>query len=600
MSSPEAPRSAVLRWTAATTGVLLAGVLAFVAADAQSPLAQSSPAQTPAAAPPATLLDQGPEWDARMRALYHFTPQGSRLMPRAWFTALERASDQTPFTSPDSLRRYGLIYAEDDAGTRLNPDGLPIGFAVDPYDEPGTGRWVGLTCAACHSNEVTYRGARLRIEGAPALFDFDRFGADLDAAVQATARDPEKLKRLAGRIGAEPAALEPRFAAYAAASAHLWSVQRPALEAGFARVDALGQIINALAVLQLGEPANHRASAAPTSYPFLWTAPRQDWLQWVPIASSPIARNAGEVLGVFGHADLTTRAWPRDLGGQAPTRFASTVRFRDLFEIESWLEKLEAPRWPEHLLGGIDEPRWREGRRLVAENCLGCHTVPPDYRMTDPGQALGGRTFIRVGVVPFEEVGTDPTYLAALGQRQVFTGGLADLFGGRAVVPAPEFFGVAVKFVTLRGLDTLNLTPQEMAAFNGFRLTPGAGGGPPTPWVTTERQFRSLKAGPLVGLWATGPFLHNGSVPTLYDLLSPPAERPAVFWTGGRELDPRRVGFVSDEAPDRFRFDTGLPGNRNIGHAFPVTPFTPEQRLAVVEYLKDPERFTGPASGQAR
>lgn len=226
--------------------------------------------------------------------------------------------------------------------------------------------------------------------------------------------------------------------------------------------------------------------------------------------------------------------------------------------------------------------------------------MPPAYRMTDPRQALGGRTFIQVGIVPFQEVGTDPAYLAALGQRRVFTGGLADLFGGRGVVPIPEFFGAVVKSVTLRGLDTLNLTPGEMAAYNGFRLTPAPDGGPPTPWVTTERHFRSLKAGPLVGLWATGPFLHNGSVPTLYDLLSPPAERPSVFWTGGRELDTERLGFVSDEAPGRFRFDTGLPGNRNIGHAFPATPFTPEQRLAVIEYLKDPERFVGPASDRAR
>jgi mono/diheme cytochrome c family protein len=577
-----------------TAAVLLAGIMSLALLHGRPSQGQPPAAQTPpATATPATLLDQGPEWDARMRALYHYTPQGSRLMPRAWFTALERPSDQTAFTAPENLRQYGLIYADDDAGMHLNPDGLPIGFAVDPYDDPGIGQWVGLTCAACHSNEITHRGTRLRIEGAPAMFDFDRFAADLNASVQATARDPEKFARLAERLGVEPEALEPRFAAYAAASENLASVQRPTTSSGFARVDALGQIINALAVLQLGEPANRRPPAAPTSYPFLWTAPSQDWLQWVPIASSPIARNAGEVLGVFGHADLMARAWPRDLSGQAPTRFASTVRFRDLFAIESWLEKLAPPRWPEQLLGEIDETAWREGRGLVEEHCLSCHTVPPNYRMTSPEKAIGGRTFIQVGIVPIEKVGTDPAYLAELGRRQVFTGGLADLFGGRGIVPAPEFFGAAVRYVTLRGLETLNLTPQEKVAFNGFRLTPAVDGGAPRPWATPEQHFRSLKAGPLVGLWATGPFLHNGSVPTLDDLLSPPAERPAVFWTGGRELDTRRFGFFSDEAPGRFRFDTSLPGNRNIGHAFPPTPFTPEQRLAVIEYLKDPERFTG-------
>jgi hypothetical protein len=101
----------------------------------------------------------------------------------------------------------------------------------------------------------------------------------------------------------------------------------------------------------------------------------------------------------------------------------------------------------------------------------------------------------------------------------------------------------------------------------------------------------SLKAGPLLGLWATGPFLHNGSVPTVYDLLSPPAERPAVFWVGGRELDTERLGFVSTEAPGLFRFDTTLTANSNQGHAFPRRSLTPAQRLAVVEFLKDPLRF---------
>ena len=101
----------------------------------------------------------------------------------------------------------------------------------------------------------------------------------------------------------------------------------------------------------------------------------------------------------------------------------------------------------------------------------------------------------------------------------------------------------------------------------------------------------ALKAGPLLGLWTTGPFLHNGSVPTVYDLLSPPAERPAVFWVGGREVDPERLGFRSEAAPGRFRFDTALPGNGNGGHAFPRTPLVPAQRRAVIEYLKDPLRF---------
>jgi hypothetical protein len=63
-----------------------------------------------------------------------------------------------------------------------------------------------------------------------------------------------------------------------------------------------------------------------------------------------------------------------------------------------------------------------------------------------------------------------------------------------------------------------------------------------------------------------------------------------VFWTGGRELDRERLGFVSDEAAGLFRFDTSLPGNRNTGHVYPPQGLSSEERLAIIEYLKDPEK----------
>ncbi|MFC7738264.1 hypothetical protein ACFQX4_21115 [Roseomonas sp. GCM10028921] len=164
----------------------------------------SATAAATADAPPApSLVDQGPAWDPVMRARYHFAPQGSRLMPRDWFLSLDRAGDETLLAAPANLARFGFIYAPNDTGTSLNLDGLPTGFAVDPYaSEPDVGRWVGLTCAACHSAEVTYRGARLRIEGSPAALDFDLFGAELNEAVQASARDRAKHDRMTARVAA--------------------------------------------------------------------------------------------------------------------------------------------------------------------------------------------------------------------------------------------------------------------------------------------------------------------------------------------------------------------------------------------------------------
>jgi hypothetical protein len=90
------------------------------------------------------------------------------------------------------------------------------------------------------------------------------------------------------------------------------------------------------------------------------------------------------------------------------------------------------------------------------------------------------------------------------------------------------------------------------------------------------------------GLWLRGPYLHNGSVPTLADLLEPPAARPARFWRGYDVLDPVRVGFVSS-GPDAERvgvvYDVSAPGNSNAGHTYGTT-LPADDKRALLEYLK--------------
>ncbi len=105
----------------------------------------------------------------------------------------------------------------------------------------------------------------------------------------------------------------------------------------------------------------------------------------------------------------------------------------------------------------------------------------------------------------------------------------------------------------------------------------------------------AYRARPLTGIWAAPPYLHNGAVPTLYDLLSPAAARPMVFSLGGREYDPVKVGYRDSQLPGRFILDTGKPGNGNRGHEFRDGPvgdgvigrgLTEEEKHAVIEYLK--------------
>src|SRR3546814_12427589 len=70
----------------------------------------------------------------------------------------------------------------------------------------------------------------------------------------------------------------------------------------------------------------------------------------------------------------------------------------------------------------------------------------------------------------------------------------------------------------------------------------------------------------LDGLWLRAPYLHNGSVPTLRDLLEPPAQRPMVFWRGYDLYDPVDVGFVrqgQDSERHGTRHHTPRPHNRH-------------------------------------
>ncbi len=90
------------------------------------------------------------------------------------------------------------------------------------------------------------------------------------------------------------------------------------------------------------------------------------------------------------------------------------------------------------------------------------------------------------------------------------------------------------------------------------------------------------------GAWARAPYLHHGAVPTLWDLLQPVANRPAVFYRGYNVYDPKNLGYIS-AGPDAekygFRYDTSIPGNSNSGHEYGTT-LSDANKWALIEYLK--------------
>jgi hypothetical protein len=92
------------------------------------------------------------------------------------------------------------------------------------------------------------------------------------------------------------------------------------------------------------------------------------------------------------------------------------------------------------------------------------------------------------------------------------------------------------------------------------------------------------KARPLDGIWATAPYLHNGSVANLDDLLRPASERLKSFTVGTRTFDPARVGFRTD-APGFPTLDVSAPGSSNAGHEYGAD-LGDDDRRRLLEYLK--------------
>jgi hypothetical protein len=206
-----------------------------------------------------------------------------------------------------------------------------------------------------------------------------------------------------------------------------------------------------------------------------------------------------------------------------------TIDHAALKRVRDWIWTLPPPAYP----FGIDQALATQGERIYRNTCVSCHA---DHRFRDgvlePGWQVGQ-------VVPIDKIKTDPyrldSYTFAFASNQY------------SLYPASEY------------------------RFKRFRKTNG------------------YANHPLDGIWLRAPYLHNGSVPTLRDLLERPETRPKVFYRGYDVYDPLKVGFYSDVAEEQgrryFRFDTSLPGNGNGGHEY-GTNLSDADKKALVEYMK--------------
>ncbi|MFT4975034.1 MAG: hypothetical protein ACI8S6_000921 [Myxococcota bacterium] len=318
----------------------------------------------------------------------------------------------------------------------------------------------------------------------------------------------------------------------------------------------------------------------PTSYPLLWGASRHDYLQWSGFSdnSGPgsLARNAGEVLGVFGEVHATGIHSRRENSAG----FATSVEAHNLVDMEENLWKLQSPVWPGDLLPAIDQPLATRSAALYAKECAGCHALID----RDDAQRR-----VKAQIIGLDEIGTAPLTALNLTDSIVPTG----ILEGSLTPDGTGVYGREVPAGGLIEVIVINTLKQNKAAAlrtlanaKRWQLEQQPKQGSYTPDTEDDPfgSWRAYKARPLNGAWASSPYLHNGSVPTLYDLLLPEAERPARFAVGRWSYDPVKVGYITDgETPGLL--DTTTPGNRNTGHEY-GTALSDDDRWALVEYLK--------------
>ena len=603
-------------------------------------------------------------WTKEDSTWFHHASQGTEILPVPfdWFMALEQPgltllapgllSDSAYLARmgfiPDAKGRtrgstvmasstgFGWQEAENDAG-------LPIGFARTKF--PGAEDRIGLTCSACHTGHIEYRGQSVRYDGGPAMLDLNVFGQAVSLSIFYTLNVPGRFDRFADRVsgarqtGEQRKALRDRLEgiftelidSYHVTSAINAAAGLSDTPEGFARLDALNRIGNRLFFYDLGGganlAANYHATDAPVRFPALWTTPWFKWAEYDASIEQPLVRNVGEALGVGARITL-----------DGDKMFSSSAALENLIWIEDMLRGsnpfatatpafsgLAAPKWPAALFSGdpawsIDLAKVTKGRALYAEICAGCHLGPPNDKEFDklyPDKAFWispawehgpmAPTLV-LNTVATSQIGTDPAQADVVKLRTVAPPArlgmvprrdLSEVWG--CVPPIPEqkepqlLFALAlmntVERIATRWLDDHNASAEDRKkVFGAHKNCPN-----PMPAA-------SYRARPLDGVWAMAPYLHNGSVPSLNLLLSPAAKRPQKFCLGARDYNPQLVGYdhVAPCAQGESLFavaDTAgkpIKGNSTAGHSFEDggglgvvgRALSDEERLSLIDYLK--------------
>lgn len=528
-------------------------------------------------------LQQG--WRPQEVELYHHRSSGINLAPLELALALPDPDRPGHHFLERLVERYGFIAS---APSALNPHGLPVGLAVDPRPQRfGDRAYLGLTCAVCHTRELRARPVAsllprrevsLAVHGAPGLVDLQAFTSDFYEAFAALASDGVALAGYASEVMHHPASA----AEIEALKAEIAELLAPVLasrqritargmeppRAGAGNFNALAQAESNTAGLKawlvsrgLMSASQPAAVVSPLglegalSIPSLWFSPEDDWGQWFVKLHHPGVRN--------WIAAVTTSPVrpPRLAAALKDEAIVASVDFDGIEAIQDAISRLRSPLWPEKIFGRLQPERVRAGEQLFARHCSSCHATTQA-----PANALGRRFWVRRAFA----VGTDPLayerFAAAADARTAALQGLSQaLLLQRHHQLLQRFSNDATLVARTELADSLGLPNRIDLASDA------SGGAGPAYWAPA-----------LEGVFATSPYLHNGSVRTLADLLKPPEQRPRQFHTGTQRYDPVAIG-LRDEGP--FLYDTGEPGKSAQGHDF-GTALNAREKQALLDYLR--------------
>ncbi len=563
---------------------------------------------------------------AKSQETFYHLPEGGGVLPMILYRQLEvidaQTGQETGQTFAERMPHYGFL--TDEAAD------LPVGFSVVPLDFVGGLKALSLNCAACHVGElhVTRNGTftKLRIIGGPNMADFRQFSLDVQASLLRLVTSPPRLlyqlvqsRRLQPetvvwleRQGFIPGdrfemearssdaktlvasfeettqrwrrdhrrhellsskisdAVLPRFgdASQVAMLDLFRNLQLLIAEAeyflaqgryplttreGYGRLDAFGTV----RYLLFPEQSAELPFTGPASVPHLWGTGRKKWLHWGNNTNSTLQRNMAQSLGT---------------GALQVVSGTNNILLPNLAELETVVQQISSPAWPVAVLGELNADLVAHGKSLYVSRCASCH---------DAGTVDTTTGLIEYPLFSLAEAGTDPQYALNFHQP-VGSKSFAESMGAR--------------LTTLENWYYYRRDPQHPVSLWTQLAWNGGLSRVPTVWrdrLQIDANAPAYAALPLNGVWATAPYLHNASVPTLRDLLRPASQRPQVFMVGPRDFDAVNVGYTSPADPTTipaiYRFDTREVGNSNRGHegpAFGAEGLSAADVEALLEYLK--------------